>query len=243
MPTGARFSGDIVQYYARFRRGYPPAVTDRIAEAFALTSDDLVLDLGCGTGQLTTALTRRVGTVIGMDPEPDMLAAAAAGTAGHRGITWVLGSDGDVPTLGRALRPLGALTEAVAIHWMDRNALFRAVKPMLRPGGGIAVVTNGAPLWLYDTDWSREVQSFLQEWQGRPGASCQTDETGLRLTRDALTSAGYHVTEMTVDYAAPLAVDEVVGGVLSAMDLPPQDLRRRFAAELNRRLRPHAPID
>ncbi|WP_225753365.1 class I SAM-dependent methyltransferase [Actinotalea sp. Marseille-Q4924] len=243
MGMSARFSGEIVQYYARFRRGYPPAVTDRIVEAFGLTADDVVLDLGCGTGQLTTALAGHVGTVIGMDPEPDMLSAAAARTSSNQQpILWVLGSDRDVPVLGRALRPLGALTVAVAIHWMDRDALFRTITPMLRPGGGIAVITNGVPLWLHDTDWSRELRSFLHAWQGRSPSACQTDAAGLRLNRDALTSAGHHVTETTVDYAAPLSVEDVVGGVLSAMDLPPEEERRRFAAELTQRLRAYAPM-
>lgn len=239
--TGTGFSGEVVEYYARYRRGYPQAVVQRIVDAFALDLDDTVLDLGCGTGLLTTALAGRVGTTIGMDPEPDMLAAAAA--ADRTGtVAWVLGSDRDLPTLGGALRPLGALTVAVAIHWMDRAALFRAARPLLRPGGGIAVVTNGAPLWRQDCDWSHEVAAFLHEWTGRPGATCQTDDAGRRLTHDALVDAGYGVTETTVDYTAPLSIDAVVGGVLSAMTLPPEPERRRFAAELQRRLRPYGAL-
>lgn len=243
MISSPRFSGEVVEYYARFRRGYPPEVVDRIAEAFALTPDDVVLDLGCGTGQLTAALTQRVGTVIGMDPEPDMLTAAATAHAGPDApIVWVLGSDRDVPALGRALRPLGCLTVAVAIHWMDRDALFAHARRMLRPGGGVAVVTNGQPLWLQDADWSRELQAFLHEWTGRAPSACQTDEAGRRRTREALVRAGYEVTETSVDYQAPLTVEDAVGGVLSAMDLPPEAERQRFAAELGQRLHRHAPI-
>lgn len=241
MTTGTGFTGEVVEYYARYRRGYPEAVVDRVADAFALTQDDVVLDLGCGTGQLTSALAGRVGTVIGMDPEPDMLAAAAAA---HRtdDVAWVLGSDRDLPTVGRALRPLGALTVAVAIHWMNREALFRAARPLLRPGGGIAVITNGAPLWLQDAAWSREVGAFLRDWTGRPGAACQTDDAGRRLTHDALEGAGFDVAEATVEYTAPLSIDTVVGGVLSAMSLPPEPERRRFSVELARRLQPYGTL-
>lgn len=66
----------MASYYAKYRRGYPPAAVDAIAEAFTLTVDDLVVDLGCGTGQLTVPLAARVGAVVGMDPEPDMLMLA-----------------------------------------------------------------------------------------------------------------------------------------------------------------------
>jgi trans-aconitate methyltransferase len=239
MTTGTGFTGDVVEYYAKYRRGYPLAVADHIVEAFSLTADDIAIDLGCGTGQLTTVLAQRVGTVIGMDPEPDMLSAAARA---ETEVIWVLGSDRSVPILGRALRPLGALTIATAIHWMDRDTLFEAVRPLLRPGGGIAVVTNGSPLWLHETDWSRELRSFLHDWTGRPPAICQTDDDGRRITHDALERAGYDVTETTVDYTAPLSVDAVIGGVLSAMNSLSEPERRRFTTELERRLLPHAPI-
>lgn len=243
MTSAPRFSGEVVEYYARFRRGYRSEVVDRIADTFALTQDDVVVDLGCGTGQLTTALTRRVGTVIGMDPEPDMLAAAAtAHTGPDASIVWVLGADRDLPGLGRVLRPLGCLTVAVAIHWMDRDALFAQARRMLRPGGGIAVVTNGQPLWLQDADWSRDLRAFLQEWTGRPPSACQTDEAGRRLTDDALVRAGYEVTEATLSYRAPLTVDGAVGAVLSAMDPPPEAQRLRFSTELGRRLHLHGPM-
>lgn len=32
---------------------------------------------------------------------------------------------------------------------------FRALVPMFRAGGGVAVVSNGAPLWLQDSAWPR----------------------------------------------------------------------------------------
>jgi len=50
-----------------------------------------VADIGCGTGRFTTDLERRAGRVVGLDPDPSMLAVAARRTAaplivgdGHR---------------------------------------------------------------------------------------------------------------------------------------------------------------
>jgi hypothetical protein len=126
------------------------------------------------------------------------------------------------------------VTVAVAIHWMDRSTLFRAAKPLLRPGGGIAVVTNGTPLWLQDAEWSRTLQECMLRWLGtRPSYSCQTDEAGRRLNRQALASAGYQVVEDCVDYEAELTADQLVGGVFSAISvdqLPPPESRQEFAA-------------
>ena len=66
-----------------------------------------MLDLGRGTGQLTRPLANRVRAVIGMDPEPDMLALARrqAEDEGVSNTMWVLGGDGDVPALAAALGP------------------------------------------------------------------------------------------------------------------------------------------
>ncbi|MGH3735608.1 MAG: class I SAM-dependent methyltransferase [Micromonosporaceae bacterium] len=226
-------------YYERYRRGYPPAAVDAIAGAFGLQADDVVVDLGCGTGQLSLPLAARVRAVVGMDPEPDMLTHArrAAKQRGVGNTLWMLGADSDLPALGRLLSDgVGAVTIAVAIHWMDRATLFPAVRPLLRRGGGIAVVTNGTPLWLQDTEWSRTLRKFLQQWLGRQlTSSCQTDDEGRRLNQQALTSAGYRVVEWSVDYEAKLTVDEVVGGVFSAMSvdqLPPPHLREQFAAQV-----------
>lgn len=246
---GHGFSGDVATYYAQYRRGYPPAAVDAITEAFALTTDDLVVDLGCGTGQLSLPLATRVRAVVGMDPEPDMLALArrSAQQRGAANISWILGADTDLPALDALLgnRTVGAVTIAVAVHWMDRATVFRAARPLLRPGGGIAVITNGTPLWLQDTEWSRTLQECLQQWRGLekpPTNSCQTDEAGRRLNREALEAAGYRVLETSVDYAAQLTVDQLVGGVFSALpadQLPPWASRDTFAAQLRDALAHH----
>ncbi|MEU9508016.1 methyltransferase domain-containing protein [Micromonospora sp. NPDC048170] len=237
---GTGFSGEVAAYYARHRRGYPPEVLDAVVGAFGLGDGDTVIDLGCGTGQLSLPLAARVGTVVGVDPEPDMLALArrAALDAGVTNTAWLLGADSDLPALGRLLgdRPAGALTVAVAIHFMDRESLFRAARPLLRPGGGIVVITNGAPLWSQDTEWSRALRGCLEGLLGHPvTATCQTDDAGRRRNRDALAAAGYRVVESAVEYAAPLTVHDMVGGAFSAMSpelLPSPERMAAFTAEV-----------
>ncbi|WP_240742072.1 class I SAM-dependent methyltransferase [Micromonospora zingiberis] len=227
-------------YYARHRRGYPPEVLDALATAFGLGGDDTVIDLGCGTGQLSIPLAARVRAVVGVDPEPDMLALArqAAVDAATTNTAWVLGADRDVPTLGHLLgeRTIGALTVAVAIHFMDRDALFRTIRPLVRPGGGVAVITNGVPLWSQDTRWSEALRGCLERLVGRPvTATCDTDAAGRRRNRNALVRAGYRYAESVVQYDAPLTIEDMVGGVFSAIPaelLPSAADRATFTAEV-----------
>jgi SAM-dependent methyltransferase len=240
------FGGEVVDFYHRYRHGYPIAVVDVLVEAFQLTTDDLVVDLGCGTGQLTFPMAQRVRGVIGVDPEPDMLLRArrAAGDAHVSNVGWVLGADSDLPALGRLLgdRSVGAVTIGQALHWMDHDELFRASVPIVRGGGGIAIVTNGAPLWLQDSDWSRALRSFLEPWWGtRLTSACGTDERSQQVYRDALSRAGYDVLTASVDYGLELSLDEVVGGVLSALPvdrLPAPEARPAFLDQIRAALGP-----
>ncbi|MEW2501317.1 class I SAM-dependent methyltransferase [Amycolatopsis sp. NPDC047767] len=242
------FSGEVTEFYHRYRRGYPTAVFDAIAAEFALAGDDVVLDLGCGTGQLALPMAARVRAVAGMDPSPDMLSRArrAAADASVTNASWLLGGDTDVTALSSLLDGLGAVTIGQALHWMDHPTLFAAVKPMLRPGGGIAVVTNGSPLWLQDSDWSRALLNVLSDWFGHPlTATCGTDDASQDRYRAALTGAGYDVGLRTIDYTGDLTADEIIGGVYSAMgedELPPSGERPAFENRIRSAIEPHAPF-
>jgi SAM-dependent methyltransferase len=247
---GLGFGGEVADFYHRYRRGYPPAVIDTLTGAFSLTSDDIVIDLGCGTGQLTLPIARRVHAVAGVDPEPDMLSRArrAAADQGVRNASWLLGADTDIPALAALLgcRHAGAVTIGQALHWMAYRELIPALVPLLRPGGGIAVITNGTPMWLQDSLWSRALRGFLEQWSGtNPADPCGTDDASQQRYRDTMTEAGLDVTETRYDYTDELDLDHLVGSLYSAIPaqrLPPLDQRTAFADQIRRAVTPHAPF-
>jgi trans-aconitate methyltransferase len=244
------FGGEVADFYHRYRRGYPAAVIDTLAGAFGLTGTDVVIDLGCGTGQLTLPMAGRVQAVAGLDPEPDMLARARRAAAEQEigNTSWVLGGDADIAALAALLgdRRAGAVTIAQALHWMRYRELIPALVPLLRPGGGIAVITNGTPMWLQDSAWSRALCRFLEEWLGtRPASSCGTDDASQQRYRETMTEAGLDVTEVRHDYTDELDLDRLIGGLYSAIPaqrLPPPEDRRDFADQIRRAVAPHAPF-
>jgi ubiquinone/menaquinone biosynthesis C-methylase UbiE len=241
------FGGEVADFYHQYRRGYPPAVIDTLAGTFGLTSDDIVIDLGCGTGQLTLPLAARVRAVAGVDPEPDMLARARrAATEQHiTNVTWLLGADTDMPALAALLgdRRAGAVTIGQALHWMRYHELFGTLAPLLRPGGGVAVITNGTPLWLQDSGWSQGLRGFLEQWLGTALTSaCGTDEASQQRYRDTMTAAGFGVAEASFEYTDDLDLDRLVGSLYSALPvqrLPAPDQRAAFAEQVRRAVAPH----
>ena len=231
------FSGVTASYYARYRRGYPDQVINAVVDRLQLDANDKVVDLGCGTGLLTAPLARRVRTVVALDPEPAMLAEARRlvdPVTGSR-ILWVLGSDADLPTvaaLGGA-GGWGAVTIGQALHFMDYQTLFGRAREMLRPGGGLAIISNGIPLWQQDRDWSRSLRSALEAWfQTRLRSTCGTADADRARYRSALYDAGFGIEEISYEYEAEMTFDDVIGALLSAIspsDVP--DSQRRAFTE------------
>ena len=231
------FSGEVADLYARYRHGYPPEAVDAIVSEFTLDERDLAIDLGCGTGQLTVSLAARVRAVLAVDPEADMLAHArrAAQRSGAANITWVVGDDRELRATLGDIEPVGVLAVAQALHLMDHTALFDAARPLLRSGGGIAILSNGTPLWLQDSDWSVALRSFLERWLDTTLVSrCGTDDDGRRRYREALVASGYAVAESRHEHVAELDFAQLAGGVMSAMPVELLPVGERREAFLDR---------
>lgn len=94
-----------------------------------------VVDLGCGTGNVTRILAERWhdATVTGMDSSPEMLAAARAQPSRVR---WVQGD----AAAWMPERPVDVLFSNAALHWLnDHASLFPKLFAQLAPGGVMAV--------------------------------------------------------------------------------------------------------
>jgi SAM-dependent methyltransferase len=211
------FSGAVATAYAEHRRGYPPPVVDRLVDALALPRDASVLDLGCGTGQLTVPLAGRYDRVIGADPSPDMLSLARS-RAGSAPVAWLLADDRDVTRLP-LLAGLDAVTIAQAIHLLDRRPLFESLATRMARRARIAIVANGSPLWLRDLPWSRALNAYLGSWFGtEPRSACGTDAESRGRYRAELATAGFRTAaEVTVDYRETHTLAGIVGNVQSAL--------------------------
>ncbi|MBO1420240.1 class I SAM-dependent methyltransferase, partial [Streptomyces sp. FH025] len=109
---------------------------------------DVIVDVGCGTGSLAVLLGRTEpgATVIGVDPDPDVLRiarrkAAAAGTAPQ----WRTGLGDAVADL---VGPASADTvvSSLVLHQCPvpmKRAILTAMRETLRPGGKLVIADYG----------------------------------------------------------------------------------------------------
>lgn len=147
-------------YYSRFRVPYPNALIVDIAERVKLGPGDRVLDLGCGPGPLAIAFARLGMEVVGLDPEAEMLAAAAQ-AAREAGVS-VRFEEGSSYDLGPELGHFKLVTMGRSFHWMDRPATIAALNGMVEPGGNIALFHDHRV--ATDPDWPEVMDKVSEKY-------------------------------------------------------------------------------
>ncbi|WP_167760943.1 class I SAM-dependent methyltransferase [Geodermatophilus sp. DF01-2] len=213
---GGAFASSTAGAYRRVRRDVPAPVLDRLMTHLGVVPADRAVDLGAGTGQVAVPLAARLAGVLALDPEPDMLVQLRRRAEDDHltNVVCALAVDVDLPALTRAIGSagFGLLTVANALHWMNAGAVFTAARRLLRPGGGIAVITHGRPLWLGERDWARALRGYLEDWFGPARAGCGTDEETLLERRRLLEASGFvDVAVLEHHFSVPVDADFVIG--------------------------------
>jgi SAM-dependent methyltransferase len=126
-------------YYRQGRKPYSPALADALAEHLHLNGLGRLLDVGCGPGVVALLFAHLFESVIGVDPDPGMLAEAqrAASEDQITNARWVRMRAEDLPGSLGAFR---VISFAQSFHWMDRPRVASAVQEMLDTNGVVVQV-------------------------------------------------------------------------------------------------------
>ncbi len=128
---------EIAAEYDRHRPAYPDELVDQACQVAGIGSGDPVLEVGCGSGQLTRALLARGLHVTAVEPGKSLMALARRNLEGAGALEFVNASFED------ALLPrehFQAVFCASAFHWIDPNVSWQKVADVLVPGGTLALV-------------------------------------------------------------------------------------------------------
>src|SRR5689334_17597890 len=181
------------ELYEQYRPPYPAEFFRAVAQELALSRQHALIDLGTGPGLLARGFAPYAGRVVGVDPEPRMLAAAreAAARAGA-GVTFLEGRAEDLPA---DIGGFDVVTIGRALHWMDRNALGPLFGRLVASGGAIVVCTSSSVRdarnpWLAEYDVAR--RSWSDEGLLRDAGNGERTHRNLA---DVLGPAGFGVVE------------------------------------------------
>ena len=121
-----------------------------VVDLLDLAPGDHLLDLGCGTGQLSRRLADEGVEVVGLDSSAEMVDRARERHGDVDGLRFVHGDARDLPGVldrhGVEFDGFDAVFSNAALHWIpssDHDAVLDGVARLLRPGGECVAELGG----------------------------------------------------------------------------------------------------
>jgi trans-aconitate methyltransferase len=154
---GAQFDdASIARAYPR-RTTYPPELFDLLRQLIHDTPS-VVLDLGCGTGDISRQLAPFVDRIDAIDPSHAMITLGQALPGGqHPHIHWVVSSAEDFSYP----QACALVITAESLHWMDWYTVLPRIHQSLTSQGRLAIVLGrGFP----DEPWATSVSHLIAQY-------------------------------------------------------------------------------
>jgi SAM-dependent methyltransferase len=225
-----------VAFYDRYREPYPAEFFAEAAGRLRVQGAERLLDAACGPAPLAIGFAPYVGSCVGVDPEPGMLAAARqlASGAGVR-LQLIESRLEDLPASAGIFQ---IATIGRALHWLDRDGAIAVFERVLVLGGYV-LVCGALSAHGPENPWSTAFHDIRWAWSEDPS------DRRYHIDVDAWFSgtAFHKVEEIQVNYHHRVTLDGLIGRALSMSTTSPALLGERradFEAALRAALEPFA---
>lgn len=132
-----RVFDEVAAEYDRHRPMYPDELVDQACRVAGIGDGDRVLEIGCGTGQLTRSLLDRGLHVTVLEPGENLIALARRNLEGAGAVEFLNARFEDASCPQNHFR---AVFSAAAMHWIDPKVSWRKIADVLVPGGTLALI-------------------------------------------------------------------------------------------------------
>ena len=213
------------------RPPYPPAFFRSVAQKLGLGRKHALIDLGTGPGLLALGFGPYVGRIVGVDPEPAMIAAARkAAQHASQALTLI---EGKAEALPADIGSFDVVTIGRALHWMDLDATLALFKRLVAAEGVVVVCSShsagdGRNPWLDEYNKARRAWSEEGLWsESGSGARTHRDLEAF-FSRHALSRRGSDQGESSHE----IRVSDLARRVLTFSSPSPEVLGDRAEAML-----------
>ena len=157
----------VAELYDRIRPGYPQELLSDLSELAGTGTGCRVLEIGCGTGQLTLPLAEQGCEIVAIDIGREMVAVAARKLSRYPAVQVIQATfeDWTLP-----VQPFAVVVSATAFHWLDPAVRVPKCADALRSGGVLAVIRT-YHIAGGDDSFFMDVQACYERWshsEGRP---------------------------------------------------------------------------
>jgi SAM-dependent methyltransferase len=154
---GAQFESERVARAYRTRPPYPAELFDVLLKLQPATPR-VVLDLGCGTGDVALGLAASVDFVDAVDPSEAMLRIGLAREGSDRAnLCWTCASAENFAFRG----PYSLVVASESLHWMDWAVVLPKIAAALRPGAFLTLAEGRS---LSDVPWSADLAPLIARY-------------------------------------------------------------------------------
>jgi ubiquinone/menaquinone biosynthesis C-methylase UbiE len=150
---------EVAAEYDRNRPAYPDALIDHACRVACIGAGDRVLEVGCGTGQLTRSLLARGLRVTAVEPGDQLIAIAREKLKDAGDVEFVNARLEDVQLPRERYQ---AVFSASAIHWADPDLSWRKIADVLAPDGTLALIQYFGVLQQRSADDQESLHSAIR---------------------------------------------------------------------------------
>lgn len=231
----ALFDG-AAQLYEASRPGYPNRIVEFVVATAGLGAGSPVLEVGCGTGQLTESLAGLGFDLTAIDIGPSMINGARQRLGGSA-VSFQVSSFEEFTADPNSF---DLIISATAFHWVDPEIKYRKSARLLRPGGWLALLSTRE---AYDDPFGA---TLLDMWIARShdgGAWAKQRKPSLSeiIATTGLFEPAVHTTDaqrMTLPAETVIGVENTRATSLSW----PTEVREEFTEEMRHHLRSHTEV-
>lgn len=129
----------VADLYDRARPGYPAAAISDLVRICGVTPATRILEIGCGTGQLTGELATIGSPIVAIELGASLAALARTNLAGYSNVEVIQARFEDLIALPGSF---DLVVAASAFHWIDPTVAYDKAAALLRPRSFLALVTH-----------------------------------------------------------------------------------------------------